>query len=134
MNTQTIERILRGYPVIVTSSDNMKLYKNGFCISNTRPHWERGKHWVVFYKPANGPLEFFDCLNNSPEDYGFEGVESCVKTTRRVQPIGAKNCGRLCTLYVKLRSAGYGIHRIEKWMYIHRATLAAQRCYWKRER
>ena len=126
MNASTLKHILKEYPVIVTSSDNLRYHNDRFCISNTKPYWEKGQHWIVVYKPSNGPREFFDSLNKSPEDYGFYGLEPCVKTITRLQRPYIGNCGQLCALYVKLRYKGYSLLEIERWMY--RTTLAAPRC------
>ena len=118
MNGRDIKRALKGYPVIVTGSDAIKLYKNTFCLTNTRPRSEKGKHWVVVYYPTVGPLEFFDSLSKSPVHYGpyFRRMRHYFKTKTRVQSYRSSNCGNLCVLYIKLRSAGYTLAEIEEWM------------------
>ena len=72
MNNLELQRILRGYPVIICSADDVK--RERFVIANTDKRSGPGKHWVTFHFTDTGPDEFFDSLGKTPGYYNFEGV------------------------------------------------------------
>ena len=116
MNTLQLKELLRGYPVTICASDQLKLQKGRFVISNTDTREGPGKHWVTFYFPHQGPYEFFDSLGNRPRRYGvnFETVlqKPYLMNCDRLQPPYSNACGLYCVYYIINRYNGMNLTKI----------------------
>lgn len=42
-----------------------------FIVANTDPAYKSGTHWVAFYLPKRGRIEYFDSFGRRPEDRNF---------------------------------------------------------------
>ena len=116
MNNLQIENILRGYPVIVCSADQLTRKPGYFFISNTQTSDQRGEHWTAFYFKKRGPDEFFDSLGNQPGYYGqyFNTVlnKPYLCTLEQIQESDSDVCGAYCIYYVICRYAGLDFQTI----------------------
>jgi hypothetical protein len=72
-----------------------------------------GKHWVTFYFPKKGPVEFFDSLGHSPEYYhaifrNFLIVNGpqYLYNIGRLQDYGSPYCGEYCLDFLVQRVKG----------------------------
>ena len=126
MNNRELERLLIGYPVTVCASDQIQVRKGHFVISNTDNSKGPGKHWVTFYFPRHGALEFFDSLGHSPDHYkaGFEKLltTNYWMNSDRIQDYGSDSCGFYCVYYVISRRAGLTFKDIVKHFNVHDKT------------
>jgi hypothetical protein len=106
----------RGLDVAVVSADEIPrrpVQKPAGFIINTDPSELPGKHWVCFYLPKKGPIEFFDSLGHSPEYYhplfrSFLIVNgpSYLHNTGRLQDYGSPYCGEYCLDFLIQREKG----------------------------
>ena len=58
MNNIQILKMLKDYPVTVSSADQIKYGQGQFVISNTQNSDQPGEHWVTFYFPRDGPCPY----------------------------------------------------------------------------
>ena len=109
MNNYQLMNLLRDYPVIVCSADEINIRRGQFIISNRYERWS-GKHWVTFYFALKGPDNFFDSLGKNPEYYrvGFEEVlyRPYKMIYDAVQAPNSDTCGQYCAYYVMERFKG----------------------------
>ena len=108
-NNKNIKKYFKG----VFPSDKLpkRLKKPALLICNTDPSSLPGKHWVAFYLPKSGPLEYFDSIGRKPEDKFFldfikRHTKSFVYNTKRVQGLFSTTCGNYCGVYLYHRSKG----------------------------
>lgn len=83
-------------------------------IVNTDVSGLPGTHWVLFYFPLNGTVEFFDPAGQAPEKYQarFKAIlilngPSYVHNVSRFQPPGSTLCGEYCLYFAKIRCRGF---------------------------
>ena len=82
-------------------------------IVNTDPARRPGTHWVAFYLPGRGPVEFFDSMGFPPEHYHpsfrnfliLHGPEY-LHNSGRIQDYGSAVCGAYCLDYLTRRDRG----------------------------
>ena len=74
MNNIELQRLLKVYPVKISSADEVRMEKDRFIIANMDTKDGPGKHWVTFNFADWGLDEVFDSLGKTPEYYkvGFE--------------------------------------------------------------
>ena len=107
----------------VTSADRLPsrtdFQRPAGLIANTDYAAGPGEHWVCFYFPQTGPVEFFDSLGHAPEHYhpNFKNLlvangPSYLYNTARVQNYGSPYCGVYCLYYLVHRYAGIDFQRI----------------------
>ena len=72
-----------------------------------------GSHWLAFYVPKEGPLEFFDPLGHAPETYQEywkywldSSERSSVRNASRYQDDDSSSCGQFCIFFGVLRLMG----------------------------
>ena len=90
-------------------------------IVNTDPHNLPGKHWVCFYIPHDGPIEFFDSLGKHPEFYSklLEKFIYChsnefIYSSTPLQSNFSATCGHFCLFYGIHRCRGLPLYKIVK--------------------
>ena len=118
MNNFQLKTLLREYPVIVCSADEINIQRGQFIISNTDTSDGPGKHWVTFYFALKGPDNFFDSLGKNPEYYrvGFEDVlrRPYRMTYDEIQAPNSDTCGEYCVYYIMERFKGMTLDKIVK--------------------
>lgn len=125
MNNLEIERILRGFPVMVCAADQITIQHGRFVICNTDTSGGRGKHWVTFYFNVNGPYEFFDSLGKPPNYYGFQHLldRPYWMNCDQIQDSHSNVCGQYCIFYVMNSDAGKTMKNIVQPFNIHDRTM-----------
>ena len=98
MNSKQLHDILLGYPVTICTADQLNIERGRFVISNTDTSQGPGEHWVTFYFPKRGPLEYFDSLGHMPEDYGV-GFEMILKRNTSKTLVNYSNLHSTCVDY-----------------------------------
>jgi hypothetical protein len=106
----------RGLGFAVISADEIPRYpvqKPNGLIANTDPSNLPGKHWVCFYLPKRGPVEFFDSLGHSPEYYHslfrsflIANGPIYLHNIGRLQDYGSPYCGEYCLDFLMQRVKG----------------------------
>lgn len=119
MNNREIEDLIDDLPVEVVCAEEVHLSRPKCYVANTDRCSGRGLHWVVFYVPRRGPIEFFDSLGNTPDSYDRHfGKElagrSYIYTPNRLQGLGSDTCGAYCVYFVKKRYEGLRFEEIVK--------------------
>lgn len=85
------------------------LKKPALIIANTDESTKPGKHWVAFYLPRNGPIEYFDSIGYLPIPKKFVTFMLCNGTSfrfnnRRIQNLFATTCGKYCAVFLYYKS------------------------------
>ena len=121
MNTLQLRRILSRDKFVkesfldVYSSDNLpvEITKHPACfVANLDSSSGPGTHWVVFYLPAPGQLEFFDSYGNTPAYYvgpisNFQSKFNYMNyNPLRLQSNSTAVCGQYCVYYLYFRCRG----------------------------
>lgn len=82
-------------------------------IVNTDPHQLPGKHWVCFYIPHDGPIEFFDSLGKHPSFYSklfekfiYSHSTEFIYNSNPLQSNFSDTCGHFCLFYSIHRCRG----------------------------
>ena len=83
--------------------------KPAILVANTDPAHKPGAHWVAFYIPKTGPIEFFDSIANTPVDtvfvkYMLKNAKSYRFSGRRIQGLFTTTCGKYCAIYLYYKS------------------------------
>lgn len=88
-------------------------------IVNTDPHDLPGKHWVCFYLPRVGPIEFFDSLGHPPRHYSpllekfiYSHAEEFIYINTPLQSKFSVTCGHFCLYYSLHRCRGMSMDSI----------------------
>jgi hypothetical protein len=88
-------------------------------IVNTDKSGRPGTHWVSFYFPPRGPVEFFDPAGHAPEYYHhrFKCVVLAngphyLYSTNRIQDFDTVTCGQYCLFYALRRCRGSSMRNI----------------------
>ena len=90
--------MLLGCPVTTCTADQLKIQRGRFFISNTDTSQGPGEHWVTFYFPKRGQLDFFYSLGHMPEDYGG-GFEKILKRNTSKTLVNYNNLHPMCAVY-----------------------------------
>ena len=117
MEAADLERVLLRMDLDhrITSADRLpaNLKKPAGLIVNTDPAERPGTHWVCFYFPARGPVEFFDSLGHSPEYYRKDFKNFLIAhgpdylhNMGRIQDYDSPYCGEYCLYFLARRRAG----------------------------
>lgn len=106
----------------VFPSDRLPQYianRPAYIIANTDPSHKSGTHWVAFYVPKRGRIEFFDSFGRRPQDKHFlkfiqnngMGKEKhCFKhNSKCLQSDYSSVCGHYCCVYLINRKNGYSL-------------------------
>lgn len=120
MNNREISRILRSHPTIhndfngVFPGDMLPTDRRpGFYVANTDPHNLPGKHWVAFYIPQNGVMEYWDSYGFEPPDIFQTFLTDTFKRSRKfIQHPLSSTCGQYCIFYILQRHKGYTLQEI----------------------
>lgn len=94
-------------------------------IVNTDPHDLPGEHWVCFYIPCDGPIEFFDSLGHHPRFYSklfekfiYSHSNEFIYNKTSLQSNSSATCGHFCLFYSVHRCRGMSmstiIHKFSK--------------------
>lgn len=89
----------------------LNLKKPAFIVANTDPAHKPGMHWVAFYIPKRGPVEYFDSFGLQPrnkffrEFIGAYGRQS-IWNKKRLQSDYTSVCGHYCCVYLHHRCSG----------------------------
>ena len=62
MNSKPLHDMVQVYPVTICTWDQVKIQGGRFVIPNTDTSQVPGEHWLTFYFPKRGPLDFFGLL------------------------------------------------------------------------
>jgi hypothetical protein len=88
-------------------------------IVNTDVSGRPGTHWVAFYFPRRGPVDFFDPSRHAPEYYHrrFKRVVSANGTrymysNHRIQDFDTVTCGHFCLYYALCRCSGNSMRKV----------------------
>ena len=83
--------------------------KNCGYICNTDTINLPGKHWISFYVPKKGPIEFFDSYGFIPYIYNFYdfiGEHYFIYNNVQLQSLFSNVCGQYCIFYLLARFSG----------------------------
>ena len=88
-------------------------------IANTDPADKPGTHWVAFYIPKAGPIEFFDSIANTPVErifvkYMLKNAKSYRFSDKRLQGLFTTTCGKYCAVYLYYKSRGMSFVKFQK--------------------
>jgi hypothetical protein len=128
MNTSQLKRVLfsdvytkRQYGNVCPADrlPTIVRHRPRLYIVNTDVSGSPGTHWVAFYFPKRGPVEFFDPVGHKPEYYHnrFKHV-LLVNGTRylysghRVQGLHTLTCGPFCLYFALHRCRGWSFKKI----------------------
>ena len=110
MNNVQIETILSSRPenhrhfrgVFASNTLPLKPSANSSYICNLDPIQEPGSHWVAFFVPPRGPIEYFDSygLELPPIFHHFVGSSDYITNTCFLQDPLSAVCGQYCIYYV----------------------------------
>ena len=113
MTNLQIESCLKGYPATVCCADEVPAHvgvRPRTFFVNTDTCNRGGSHWVAFYFPLVGPVEFFDSLGSAPEAYHRRFANVLIVNgpqyyycSSRIQPDDTDTCGLYCLYYFKRR-------------------------------
>lgn len=86
-----------------------RIKKPALLIANTDPSNKPGKHWVAFFIPKFGPVEFFNSIGKAPEQQEFikflkNNGKSFIYNKKRLQGMLSTTCGNYCGIYLYYRS------------------------------
>lgn len=78
-------------------------------IANTDESNKPGQHWVAFFIPKSGAIEFFDSVGRKPGKSGFikfitDNGREFVYSKKRLQGTFSTTCGYYATMYLLARS------------------------------
>lgn len=85
-----------------------------YIVANTDPAHKSGTHWVAFYIPKRGNIEYFDSFGKRPEDKNFlkfirnnKAKNKCFKhNSKCLQSDYSSLCGHYCCVYLIHRKNG----------------------------
>jgi len=95
--------------IAVCAKDQLKyVISDSFaCIVNSQSSNEKGLHWVSFYKQPGKPIEYFDSLGLSLDNYGKEFVNFATKfgsivyvNDTQYQSNNSSCCGHFCIYFL----------------------------------
>ena len=126
MNTQQLQSVLLRYKSTcqqfggVCPADGIPHHVTSrprIYIVNTDPSGYKGRHWVAFYFPLEGPCEYFDSAGKPPRLHWFKDAlrqngPEFIYNTRRIQDVRTWTCGPYCLFYALLRCCGWTLKDI----------------------
>lgn len=83
-----------------------------FIVANTDESHKPGTHWVAFYIPKQGPMEYFDSFGMQPRNKHFRnfielhGKHGKQWNRKRLQSDFTSVCGHYCCVYLHHRCRG----------------------------
>lgn len=88
-------------------------------IANTDTSVQPGTHWVAFYIPIKGSIEYFDSTGVTPQNKFFlkflkNNGKSIVYNKQRLQGSFSTTCGNYCGVFLYLRSNKVSFKKILK--------------------
>lgn len=101
----------KNYGVFPSDHLPMDVVKPAFIIANTDPSDEPGTHWVAFYMPKTGPVEYFDSFGMQPRNKFFRKFinihsKRSIWNKQRLQSDHTSVCGHYCCVYLHHRCSG----------------------------
>lgn len=86
-----------------------KLKRPCSIICNTDPSFKSGKHWIAFFLPKFGKIEYFDSFGLRPmnqEIYKFISMNGneYKYNSKQIQSNKSKTCGKFCIMFLLFRS------------------------------
>lgn len=123
MYASQLQRILTKDPVVrrqfggVLAADQLPTRirnRPKVFIINTDKSTDPGSHWVAFYFPERGPVEFFDSCGRCPDHYQKSFKKVLLKNGRyykynrvKIQDETSVTCGHFCLFYAYHRCYGW---------------------------
>lgn len=109
MNNKFTKKYFRG--VFPADSLPNKVKKPALIIANTDESSKPGQHWVAFYLPKKGALEYFDSIGEQPKkNYFLKFLKkngTCYwYNAKRLQGSFSTTCGNYCVMFL--------LHRVQK--------------------
>lgn len=107
-----LTRSFRGVFASDEVSQQLNRMKTPHCfIANTDPADQPGSHWIAFYCPVEGPLEYFCSYGLPPTTFFSQSLENsgyhfCTMNTQQMQSTGSSVCGQYCLYYLHQRCRG----------------------------
>jgi len=80
-------------------------------VSNTDVSGQKGQHWVSFYFPSPGYIEYFDSYALPPFAYGFS-LTPRIQNSVSFQDYNSSVCGQYCIFFLIMRSNNFNMHLI----------------------
>lgn len=101
----------KNYGVFPSDHLPVNVLKPAFIIANTDPSYKPGTHWVAFYVPKKGPIEYFDSFGLQPRNKFFRkfintNSTQSVWNKQRLQSDHTSVCGHYCCVYLHHRCSG----------------------------
>lgn len=101
----------RNYGVYPCDHLPNNIRKPAFVVANTDPARRPGTHWISFYIPKRGPIEYFDSFGGQPRNKYFREFmknhsKQYVWNTKRLQSNTTSVCGHYCCMYLYHRCSG----------------------------
>lgn len=75
-------------------------------IANTDGDTKPGTHWIAFFVPSRGTMEYFDSYGLPPlvdDHVRFLGTKTTIRNDKTLQDITSTVCGEYCLLYLCTR-------------------------------
>lgn len=109
-----------------------------YIIANTDPAHKSGTHWVAFFLPKRGPIEYFDSFGRSPRDKNFlkfihensNNNKKCIRkkncfnyNRKCLQSDYSSLCGHYCCVYLFNRKRGRTLKHFLSRFHDHTRTM-----------
>lgn len=104
----------KNYGVFPSDHLPQNIKKPAFIVANTDKSNEPGTHWVAFYVPVRGPIEYFDSFGMAPRNKYFKKFlkeqsqkkKQAIWNRKRLQSDFTSVCGHYCCVYLHHRCMG----------------------------
>lgn len=125
MNNEQINKLLRGHWttrnifVSVHAIDTLpRCHRDDLpaaYVANTAPSYESGEHWIAYYFPISGSVEYFDSFGEKPSRESLLFLQSKPKINNMfLQNPMSTACGQYVIFYIWCRASGIPMNRIVK--------------------
>lgn len=109
--TCSVNKTKKNYGVFPCDHLPKNVQKPAFIVANTDPAHKPGTHWVAFYVPKRGPLEYFDSFGGQPRNKYFREFikrhsKQSVWNGKRLQSDFTSVCGHYCCMFLHHRCSG----------------------------